>query len=228
MKKLIALFFCTVTVTGLFAQNSGRSFISGTLSYSLQSAISDDESYRYNATGLNLDINIGKFVSDNHVSGFRISGKLASYDQPENDVWGDRSNGISDYDLGLGKFWQYYKPLGGQWGLYGQHDIGLGFNNQRRFALSGQTNYTKTITQTYSLDLSLSGGLYYTLSERWWFSASIGFGKPVSLEFKKASSVAYDSQHSKLLENNETDFTYKLIPHFNLPSVGFGVIYFLK
>lgn len=228
MKKLIAIFICIVTVTGLYAQNSGRSFISGTLSYGLQSMNSDDNAVRNSTSAFTLDLNIGKFVSNNRVSGFRVSGNLTSYDEPENEVWGDRSNGITDYELGLGKFWQYYKPLGSQWGLYGQHDIGLGFNNQRRFARSGQTDYTKTITQTYSLDLSLSAGLYYTLSERWWFSATIGFGKPVSLQFKKASSEAYNSQHSKFLENNETDFTYRLIPEFNLPSVGFGVIYFLK
>ncbi len=215
------------------AQLSGKQFISGSAGLTLSS-------YKPNAGpsprgyGYALNISTGKFTSDTKAVGWSLSHELNggknNYITYQNNTLRDNERkGLIGFSLGMGRFWQFYKHLSSKFGVYGGPDINVGFAYARSYSVEGSnSNYSymhRKRTNKIALYAGLSAGAYYKFSEKWWVTAGLAFSNPVSIEYAFNRTSVEDG----LIDGGGKDgeLTYRLSPSFSIPSVNFGLRYFL-
>ncbi len=234
MKKVILFVFSlALTIVQAEAQYAGREFIKGNASVSFSSTTFQRNDSNSSSGGFTVGLSKGKFLTDQKATGFSLEGGLNFYSyknfwtgQPITDK---EATGIQGFSAGAGKFWQFYKHFGEQWGIYGEPSVNIGYAYSRYFENPGSENYVRVKNNKYRVGVSLAAGAYYRLSPKWWLNASIGFSNPLNLSFehgRRDDFRAGNQVPGSGAKNNV--FTYEFIPVMVLPSVGLGVTYFIR
>lgn len=233
MKKIVLFIFSlALTILQASAQYAGRAFITGKASVAFSSTSFLQNESNASTGGLDFEISKGKFLTDQKATGFRLNGGMSFYNYKNywtgQKVDDDRARGIPGFSLGAGKFWQFYKHFGEQWGIYGEPSVNVGYTYSKQFENPGSDPYVRTKSSVYRVGLSLAAGAYYKLSERWWLNASIGFSNPVNLSFKHNEQANFSAGEEVSGGTKENVFSYGLIPSLTLPAVGLGLTYFIR
>ncbi|ODS82258.1 MAG: hypothetical protein ABS46_09345 [Cytophagaceae bacterium SCN 52-12] len=233
MKKiLLFIFSLALTIVQASAQYAGRAFIRGNAAVTFSSASERPSDSNISSGRLDAGFSKGKFLTDQKVSGFSLNGGVSNYSYKN--IWGgqivddDRARGVPGFSIGAGKFWQFYKHFGEQWGIYGEPSVNVGYTYSKLFENANSDPYVRTKRSIYRVGLSLAAGAYYKLSEKWWLNASIGFSNPVNLSFEHSERADFSSGSKVTDVRKENVFSYELIPSLTLPSVGFGLTYFIR
>lgn len=224
MKKLtlLILLLQICTATAVMAQLEGRRFLSGGIGLNFDNNNPDMVKATNNFSG-NVNIGIGKFKTQTRASGWNLSGYLGGGKTLRNVNGQDETDsGITQYGIGAGRFWQFYKHFNDKIGIYAGPNINLSYDYKKEW-LTEQEEINIRKTYATTLSLGVGAGVYYRLSEKWWLDASLGFATPFS--------VGYTKIDNEYVRSNTTakanQFNYNLSPSFTFPSVGLGLRYFL-
>jgi hypothetical protein len=224
MKKTL-LFGCLLvvcTITAAFAQYEGKRFVSANAGVSFSNN-NPDEYPSTNGYGYNFDASFGKFKTSNMARGWSLSSSLSgaknfSYYNGDTQI----RDGLTGFGVGAGYFWQYYKHFNDKFGIFGGPNIGISYSYGKTYGSPNADSEQRT--NSFSLPFSVSGGAYYTLNERWWLTASLGFANLFSVGYtvaKTENQLSTDTFESKAFE-------YKFSPTIALPSVSLGLRYFFR
>ncbi len=235
MKKIVLFIFSlALTIVQATAQYAGREFIRGGASLTFSSTSPGGNNSNYSTGEFAAGVSKGKFLTDQKATGFGLSGGVNFYSderfrngQTENS---ERAGGVRGFSAGAGKFWQFYKHFGEQWGIYGEPSIGAGYTYAKYFEDRNASTYVRTQSNVYQVRFSLVAGAYYQLSRKWWLNTSIGFSNPVSLSFEHRKEANFNSGNQQELPGGTRDniFRYEIIPNLTLPSVSLGLMYFMR
>ena len=224
MKKqiLLILLLQTFLATAAMAQLEGRRFLSGGIGVNFTNN-NPDLTEATNNYGGNVNIGVGKFTTQNKAVGWNLTGYLGGaktlrYVNGQN----ESQSGISQYGIGVGRFWQFYKHFNEKIGIYAGPNVSANYN-YRKERIDEQNDVNDKKTHETTLALGVGAGVYYRLSERWWLDASLGFATPFSLGYTKINNDFIGSNTS----STSNQFTYNLSPSFTFPSVRVGLRYFL-
>lgn len=233
MKKIVLFIFSLVlAIVQASAQYAGREFIRGNASVTFSSTSTRPSDSNISTGRLDVGFSKGKFLTDQKVTGFSLNGGMSYYSY--RNIWGgqivddDRARTIPGFSIGAGKFWQFYKHFGEQWGIYGEPSVNVGYTYSKLFENANSDPYVRTKRSIYWVGLSLAAGAYYKLSEKWWLNASIGFSNPVNLTFEHNERADFSSGNKVADGRKENIFSYQLVPSLTLPSVGLGLTYFIR
>lgn len=233
MKKVILFIFSlALTIVQAAAQYAGRAFIKGNASIAFSSTSFRQNDSNFSNGGFTAGLSKGKFLTDQKATGFSLEGGLDFYSYTNfgtgKPVPNYKDQGIGGFSVGAGKFWQFYKHFGEQWGIYGEPSVNIGYAHSEYFESPNSEPHVGVKRNTYRAGVSLAAGAYYQLSPRWWLNASIGFSNPLNLSFEQAKWEEFNSSGSKISDGTKSNvFKYEFIPNMVLPSVGFGLTYFI-
>jgi opacity protein-like surface antigen len=228
MKKilLLALLIGFGTISSLQAQFTGKKFLSGDALINFQQN-EDEPDISRNEYGYNLNLSFGKFKTENQASGWTISNSLAGgkrfYQINTGGAITDFSkSGITSVGFGVGRFWQFYKHFNEHVGIFGGPSVDLSYSNSINYS-SNDGYLLESKINKVNLGLTLSAGVYYNLSEKWWLTASIAYANPIAISFQSAN---YSNPPATDVNFKTKQLDYQLTPAFTFPSVGLGVRYF--
>lgn len=232
-KAILFVFSLALTIVQAEAQYAGKEFIRGNASVFFSSNSYSSYDSNASAGGFTAGLSKGKFLTDQKATGFRLEGGLNFYSyknfragQPVSEK---DASGIQGFSAGAGKFWQFYKHFGEQWGIYGEPSVNIGYAYSKYFVDPDSENYVRVKSNKYNVGVTLAAGAYYQLSPKWWLNASIGFSNPLSLSFehrKREGFRAGDRVPGNDVKDNV--FAYEFLPVMTLPSVGLGMTYFMR
>lgn len=223
MKKILLLTWLLVafTMTATFAQFEGKRFVSATAGVNF--ANHNPDSYpRTNNYGYNFNASFGKFQTSNMARGLNVSSFLSGGRSfVSNNGETQTREGITDFGVGVGYFWQYYKHFNDKFGIFGGPNIDVMYSYGKSYGTPSSGSEQQG--HSFSLPFGVSGGAYYTLNERWWLTASLGFANLVSVGY---SFSEIESPNTDLVKHNA--FEYKFSPTITFPSVSLGIRYFFR
>ncbi len=233
MKKIVLFIFSlALAIVQASAQYAGREFIRGNASVTFSSTSFQRNDSNASNGGLSIGLSKGKFLTDQKVTGFSLNGSLSFYSYKNfwtgQKVDDDRARGIQNFSVGGGKFWQFYKHFGEQWGIYGEPSVNVGYTYSKYFQNPSIDPYVRTKSNVYRVGLSLAAGAYYKLSQKWWLNASIGFSNPLNFSFAHSKREDFSSGNQVSDGTRGNVFSYELIPSLTLPSVSLGLTYFIR
>lgn len=230
---LIAFFILFAAVNKASAQYEGREFIRGAGHLNFSNHKNSTVETSVSSGNLDISLSKGRFVTGNKATGFSLHGGIGLSHMNDEAAslfpWRDKANGISGFTAGVGKFWQFYKHINENWGIYGEPSVGFDFSFSRAFSQEVSDAYLRQEKYQYALALNLRAGAYYKLSEKWWLNASLGFSNPVSLSLENRKNnilTAVDHRLNSTIKTNTIN--YQLTPALTLPSVGLGLTYFIR
>lgn len=204
------------------AQYTGKKFISGSADLTIYNN-NPKSSSAYSSYGYSVDISLGKFVTETRVNGWSFSNSLLAsksfyYDYTNGQE--NKKNQLNSIGFGVGKFLHFYKHFNNKLGIYGGPGINANYMISKSFA-----NYLDEKSNHYvSLNLGVSGSMYYQLSNRWWIQASLAYANPISIGYEVVNN--YGGTNEGWSKANS--FKYNFTPNLTLPSVGLGLRYILK
>ena len=225
MKKLILLSWlltaCSISV--VFGQLEGKRFVSATAGINFSNVNQDNAPSSHNY-GYDVMAGFGKFKTATRASGWNLNTSLSgqkSIQYRDGDT--ESLKGITGVGFGAGYFWQYYKHFSDKFGIFGGPHVNVQYSYSKLLENQSSDNLEHK-RHHISPQFGFSAGAYYTLSDRWWLTASLGYA---NLLF-----VSYTVDNAKSLPKNATNkdrtFDYKLSPNLTLPSVSLGLRYFFK
>ena len=220
MKKIkyYILLAILTTATVAHAQYAGKKYISGSGNISFQNN-NYDHSTSENYSSYGLGIQIGKFITDTKSTAWTFNHNLSvrSYSVYVNAAQNDRITDIGKFQFAVGRNVNFYKHFTDKLGIFGGPGVNLQYtlSNNRMAAEKKASHY-------FSLNLGVSGSMYYRLSDRWWIEASLAYANPISLGY--SSTNEYTSGRWE----NSRSLEYSLKPQLSLPTVGLGLRYMLK
>lgn len=222
MKKILLFtwLLVAVSVTAALGQYEGKRFVSATAEVNFANQ-NPSESHSTNGYGYNFNAGFGKFHTANKARGWNLSsslggGKNIIYNNGQADI----NSGLTGFGVGAGYFWQYYKHFNDKLGIFGGPNINALYNYGKTYGSPNADSEQRS--NSFSLQFGVSAGAYYALNERWWLTASLGFGNLVST----MAAFAKTKNTTETVRNNT--FEYQLSPKITLPSVGLGLRYFFK
>lgn len=220
MKKILLLTWLLVafTITATFAQYEGKRFVSATAGVNFSNQNPEDYPST-NGYGYNFNASLGKFRTSNMARGWNLSSSLSggkSFVSNNGDT--QTRTGLTGFGVGVGYFWQYYKHFN-KFGIFGGPNIDVLYSYGKAY-----NSGSEQLTNSFSLPFGVSGGAYYTLNERWWLTASLGFADLVSVSY----SFTEINGPNNVDAIKQNAFQYKFSPTITFPSVSLGIRYFFR
>ncbi|GAB3175329.1 hypothetical protein [Telluribacter humicola] len=233
MKKytfFILLGVCLLAGTVAQAQfQSGQRFISGTADLSTNRySEQTDLQYIYSHS---MHFSVGRFTRDNRAMGWSFSNALSIYKSGQ---FVPEARALGYLSFGIGRFVEYYQPLGRKFALYGRPSVGVGYNLQNQFSVASAPTiagkwvlFNQVQRHTFSLDVSLSGGIMWRFAEKWALQGSVAGISPLGLGFSRSIDDRYglapNTQKEKI---SQTQLGFNLRTELNTGSIGLGLRYF--
>lgn len=170
MKKLYVLFFTVLICSITQAQTKqGDILLGANLGYNNQGystnggTISPNSSNSYNS--FNGGLSFGKAVKDNLVLGLNLG--YSHYSQAYNPGTATDGNGFN-----AGIFLRKYKPLGGNFYLFGEVALSGSYTHNSQAEQAG-SQLTADITHMYGFSFQFFPGLAYALGPKWQLEAEL-------------------------------------------------------
>jgi hypothetical protein len=225
MKKIILLswLFIACSITTTFGQFEGKKFVSASAGINFSGQEQDDVPSENNY-GYNFDASFGKFKTNNKASGWNVSTSLTGgKDIQYRDGDTESLKGITGFGIGTGYFWQYYKHFSDKFGIFGGPHVNVLYSYAKLYENQSSDNLEHKQHQI-SPQFGLSAGAYYTLNNRWWLTASVGYIDLFYVSYMVDDAVSLSTGN----KTKNTTFDYKISPNLTLPSVSLGLRYFFK
>lgn len=221
MKKILILTSLLVafTITATFAQYEGKRFVSATAGVNFSNQNPEDYPVT-NSYGYDFNASFGKFRTSNMAHGWNLSTSLSGGKSFVNNNGDTKTrSGLTGFGAGVGYFWQYYKHFNDKFGIFGGPNIDVSYSYGKTY-----NSGSEQLTNNFSLPLGVSAGAYYTLNERWWLTASLGFADLVSVSYS-FSEIKGPNNVDAVKQNA---FEYGFSPTITFPSVSLGIRYFFR
>lgn len=210
----------------VFAQFEGRKFLAGSAGFVFNNS-NPQNAKATNNYGYNIELSLGKFNTDTRASGWRFNTLLTGQKQifnvyTQNSFTQLERSGINGFEIGAGRFWQFYKHFNEHVGIYAGPAVDVIYGDKTNYFVGSDQPLSKNRTKTVMLSAGLNAGLYYKLSSKWWVTGSIAFSNPVNVTYTHIKQDQTDGRNN----NIQKGVSYTFSPSFTFPSVAFGVRYF--
>lgn len=223
MKKtlLFTWLFVVCSITATLAQYEGKRFISASAGISFSNQ-NPEQSSASNTYGYNFNAQLGKFKTQTMARGWNLGTSLGGGKNNfyVNGTASDR--GITQFGANAGYFWQYYKHFNDKFGVFGGPNLDVSYNYTKTYETSNGVSEKRT--NTFSLPFGVSAGAYYTLSERWWLTGSLGFADLLSVGYSFGKTENID----RITNLKSSVFNYEFSPTITFPSVSLGIRYVFR
>ena len=234
MKKVIYFLLGAGLLAGTHAQaqfETGERFVSGSIH--LGGNVFAAERFVNSFSGYNHSFyaSLGRMTRENRAVGWSLSNQIELHDR---NGLVPKAPSLRTLNLGVGRFVEFYKPLGEKWALYLRPSFSVNYQLQNSYVLETPSRPDGSIrlrsqSQSHgiSIDTYVGGGVLWRFAPKWAFQGSIGGISPLRVLFRRTRSEQYNSQTGAVeYKNIDHRAEYAIQPGLSIGNVGLGFRYF--